>query len=473
MRKTLFLFLLFFPLTAFPQALDSFIADTSLTHASYSLYVADAGSGEAVLDVNSVKSLTPASVLKLVTTAVGLEMLGPRHTFTTSFGYTGTLSKSGLLKGDIIIRGGGDPAFASSHFAGIYSDFPVRWVDKMKITGIKKVTGKIITDDSYFDYLPVPSRWTWEDLGNYYGAGVYGASIFDNSYDIHFNTSSTGTKPEITRIVPEECIYDLKNNLVAEGSTDRGYVFAAPYGNSGWISGAIPVMQNDFVLGASIPDPPLLFARIMDEKIREAGIKVKGKPSTFRIEKKEPVYEYTKISEYVSPELSEIVEVLNHESINLYAEDLVKELGKKINGSGSAENGIEIINSYLDSIGIQGMFIVDGSGLSPANSINARGLASLLIHMKKKGKYFDDYLNSLPDAGKEGTLKNYFRDEVFSGRLKAKSGSMTRVRSYAGYFTTMSGREMVFAFITNDFSGASVNIVSHYEEILKEIILRK
>lgn len=471
MRIFLFVFLFFLmQRAAFPQAVAAFLSDTAMVHASYSLYIADAGTGGAVLNINAGKSLTPASVLKLVTSAAALELLGPYYTFTTTLGYTGNLNKSGKLDGDIIIKGGGDPAFASPYFVENYSDFPFRWIDEMKSLGIKKITGRIITDDSYYDYQPVPSGWIWEDPGNYYGAGVYGASIFDNSYDIHFSTSSLGTIPEMTDFEPEECRFDLANYLVAEGSTDNGYVFAAPYSTTGWIAGTIPVNENDFVLSASIPDPPLAFARIMDRETREAGIEIEEKPSTARIEGN-PMNDYTYIDEYTSPLLADIIEILNHESVNLYAEHLVKELGKKYTGTGSARNGLKVINSFLDTLGVKGMFIVDGSGLSPVNSINSEALVGLLLHMKNGGRHFNYYLRSLPDAGKEGTLKNWFKDPVFDGCLKAKSGSMTRVRSYAGYFTAKSGREMAFAFMCNDFTGSSRNIAAHYEQILKEVIL--
>lgn len=471
MRKALLIILILLPFKASPQALESFLADTALIHASYSLYIADAATGEAIMNINGGKSLKPASVLKLVTSAAAIELLGPYHTFTTTLGYTGELSKAGKISGDIIIKGGGDPVFASPNFPLDYGDFPYRWVDEMKTLGIKKISGRIITDDSYYDYQPLPRGWIWEDVGNYYGAGVYGASIFDNAYDIYFTTSASGTKPRITGILPEDFRFDLENYLISEGSTDNGYVFAAPYSNNGWIDGTIPVNRTDFVLSASIPDPPMLFATIMDHEIREAGIDVQGKPTTVRIEKSQPVFNYTPIAEYISPMLYEIIEVLNHESVNLYAETFVKELGKKYFGMGSARDGLKVINSFLDTLGIKGMFLADGSGLSPVNSINSEGLARLLRHMKNNGRHFDYYLTSLPDAGKEGTLKNWFKDPVFDGCLKAKSGSMARVRSYAGYFTAASGREMVFSFICNDFTGSSRNIVTHYEQILKETIL--
>jgi D-alanyl-D-alanine carboxypeptidase/D-alanyl-D-alanine-endopeptidase (penicillin-binding protein 4) len=116
------------------------------------------------------------------------------------------------------------------------------------------------------------------------------------------------------------------------------------------------------------------------------------------------------------------------------------------------------------------MNIVDGSGLSPMNSVTARGMTDLLIHMIHSSN-FEYYLNSLPEAGKEGTLKNYFHDVAFNSVMRAKSGSMTRVRSYAGYITARSGRKMAFCMIANDFSGPSRHIVSIFEGILKDIIL--
>jgi D-alanyl-D-alanine carboxypeptidase/D-alanyl-D-alanine-endopeptidase (penicillin-binding protein 4) len=159
--------------------------------------------------------------------------------------------------------------------------------------------------------------------------------------------------------------------------------------------------------------------------------------------------------------------------VNLFAEHLIKEMGKKFKNKGSTEAGSEVITEFLynSGININGLFIEDGSGLSPLNAVNTRELVRLLVFMKKKGKYFNDFYSSLPDAGKNGTLKNYFKDPVFDSRLKAKSGSMTRVRSFAGYFTTKSGKEMVFSIIINNYSGPVKVITSGIEENIKELIL--
>jgi D-alanyl-D-alanine carboxypeptidase/D-alanyl-D-alanine-endopeptidase (penicillin-binding protein 4) len=134
------------------------------------------------------------------------------------------------------------------------------------------------------------------------------------------------------------------------------------------------------------------------------------------------------VTEVYSPPLKDIIEVLNHESVNLYAEHLIKELGKVFRLKGSTESGVEVVYEFLKKAGIntEGMFIEDGSGLSPLDAVNAKELTRLLYFMKRQGKCFDELYASLPDAGKEGTLKNYFKDLLFESRLVAKSGSMNQ-----------------------------------------------
>ncbi len=446
-----------------------------MLHASASICVVDMDNMKTVLDYNSGKSLTPASVMKLITSATALQILGPDYTFKTVVGYNGKLNaKSGKLSGDIIIKGGGDPALGSEYFKDHYGDFILNWVTEIKKAGIKKIKGRIITDDTYFDYNPLPEKWLVEDIGNYYGAGVYGLNVFDNTYEIHFNTTDTNNL-KITRVLPTEFKIDLENNLKARGNSDNGYIFSEPYGSSARLEGTIPVSDYDFVLKGSITDPPVLIANIVGERLEADGIKISEKPSTFRLENRKTAENVLKVTETTSPLLSEIIAVLNQESVNLYAETLIKELAGKNNTDGKASAGLSVVEDFLKNAGIEtgGMFIEDGSGLSPANSINSQGLVKLLVYMNQKGSGFPVFFNSLPEAGKNGTLKTVFKDELFDSRLRAKSGSMTRVRCYAGYLTTSSGRQMAFSILVNNFSGPSKHIITGIEEILKEIIVNK
>ena len=128
---------------------------------------------------------------------------------------------------------------------------------------------------------------------------------------------------------------------------------------------------------------------------------------------------------------------------------------------------------FLNDSGIEaeGFFIEDGSGLSPVNAVTAAGMVDLLLYMRNKSKHYTWFYSSLPGAGKDGTLKNHFVDPLFDSRLRAKSGSMNRVRSYAGYITAISGRELAFCIIINNFTGSSQATVKSIEELLKQIIL--
>jgi serine-type D-Ala-D-Ala carboxypeptidase/endopeptidase (penicillin-binding protein 4) len=464
------------PQLSFSQqaALESLLADSAMAHASFSLCFLDAADGKSVMEYNSGKSLAPASVLKLITSAVSLELLGPEYSFKTAIGYSGTLNKrSGRLSGNLIIKGGGDPALGSKYFSDYYGDFIAKWTSDIKKAGIKRIDGNVISDDSYYDFQPIPPKWLWEDAGNYYGAGAYGISVFDNTYEIHLRPTLDNSGQVITSVIPDDCRMYLSNWLTTSGTADKGFVFAAPYSTNGWLAGSVPFTGEGNILKASMTDPPLILAKMAESKLIESGIRVTGNHTTYRLQPGLIGENLIKITETKSPPLKNIIEVLNHMSINFYAEHLVKELGKVFRNSGTTASGIEVIYEFLSGMGIDtdGMFIEDGSGLSPVNAITSEQMANLLLIMKKNGKYFSEFYSSLPDPGKEGTLKHYFHDPVFDSGMKVKSGSMTRVRSFAGYITANSGKELLFCIIANDYSGPDQRIVSGIEEIIKEIIL--
>lgn len=474
MRNILFASIfLFSTVLSYSQANNIFI-DSLLKHASVSVFIEDTQTGEIIYDHDSEEGIIPASVLKLYTTAAALELLGPDYSFSTVLAYSGHINNRGELDGDLIIKGGGDPALGSKRFPEYYNDFPDKWVEDLLKLGIKRIKGQVITDDSNYDYQPVPPKWLWEDIGNYYGAGAYGLSVFDNTYEICLDTYSDSTKVKIKAIIPSVCRIDLSSRISVSKNTDLGYVFSAPYSTNGWLAGTVPSKRNDLVLRASINDPPLIMAKLMDKKLKNAGVKITREPSTIRLSGSKQYKNAVIVSVVKSPPLSQILYVLNHQSVNLYAEHLLKELGKVFRHEGSTAQGIEVIYSFLKEAGLSsdGVILADGSGLSSANLVTSRNLVSLLIYMEKNGKYFTEYKNSFATPG-EGTLKTYFRDPVFTSRLSAKSGSMTRVRSYAGYFTTLSQRHMAFSIIVNNFTGPSVNISTMTENLIKQIIVSK
>lgn len=451
----------------------NFLADSTMEHAQVSFCVIDAGNGDRIIEHDAEKSLIPGSVLKLFTTAAALEILGPDHRFRTLVGYSGKINRrTGILDGNIVIIGGGDPCLGSENFSQHYGEFADHWVREINNAGIKKINGRVITDDSYFDYRPLPAKWLWEDIGNYYGAGAYGLSVYDNTCEILLGCIPGQSKPVIKGFSPEECRIDYFNRLSASGTKDEGYVFAAPYTETGSLEGTIPDNEPEFILKGSIADPPLLMARIIDRKLKESGTEITCPPSTTRLTGEGSYKSVVVINEIFSPCLKDIIEVTNHKSINLYAEHLLKEMGRECRGKGTSESGLEVITGFIEGAvrDTKGIFMEDGSGLSLLNAISSEQVVALLEYMKRNGKYFKEFYSSFPEAGKEGTLRNYFKDPLFGTDFKVKSGSMTRVRGYAGYLTALSGKELIFCILVNNFDGSSGLTVSYIEEILKDII---
>jgi len=448
------------------NSVDHFFAGGNLKTASYSIYVLDAKSGVKICET-AQKSLSTASVMKLLTTACALEKLGPDYTFATSLYFTGTIDKqSGTLTGNLILKGGGDPAFCSAYFPERYNNCFDNWVRQLKTGGIKKINGQLAVDLSSLPSATIPGGWVWEDIGNYYGTGVSALSYKDNQYEIHLSSpKATGMKTAVTSLNPEIAGLQLGNQVRSSPlSGDRTIVFGAPGSYKQRIEGTIPAGQTDFVVKAAMPDPPLVAAQEFLKKLKEAGIEVTGQVSRTSEEDHTP---RNLVGTQLSPPLKELIVPLNKESLNLYAEHLLCEIGLKSSGEATTAKGIEALQQYLEVNGIdtQGFFPADGSGLSRSNAITSKTLVETLKLMYD-GKYRKPYFDSLPVAGVDGTLKNAFKGTPLERNVMAKTGSMAHVRSIAGLMTTRSKRTILFAILINNFGLTSPETGKLLESIL-------
>lgn len=207
------------------KPLKKFINSDMMKHGNLSFYAVDLDSGKIVDNYNGDTGLVPASVLKIVTSATAIKVLGRDTTLETKLLYDGKISKSGILKGDVYIEGSGDPTLGSNGFAEDKELFLKHWVQEMKRIGIKSIDGNIIVLDDLFGYEGIPGKWLWEDMGTDYGQATYGISIFDNLYTLSLETKKSGEKPKITRISPKikELSFDNKA-LVLENSKNTPIV---------------------------------------------------------------------------------------------------------------------------------------------------------------------------------------------------------------------------------------------------------
>ncbi len=467
---TLFAALLSVTLSAQQEVIDNILADTTLTGSSWSVCFADAVTGEVIFGHDADRNLASASVMKLYPTSVALSLLGPDYRYRTELYITGSLNqKRGILNGDIVILGGGDPALGSPYFTDHYGDVTAEWVAALRAAGIKRVKGRVAAARSLYDLNPLPDGWEWGDMGQYYGAGVYDININDNAYNIYITGGEEGVPAMIDSVQQYGRDISMINYLISSGRSDRGYVYNAPYSSTAWISGTVPV-NHSFALRASLPDPPMALVRKLDADLRKAGIVIDGIPARERVILEGQ--ECREAAHTLSPALTEIVKVTNHESVNMYAEALSRHLGYELRREGSYSAGRAVIADFLDSIGCdhRRSLLLDGSGLSSNNNISARLTVKLLVHMNNS-PVADHFVSSLPEGNLSGTMKNYFRDEMFKGRVVAKTGTINSAKSFAGYFTTNSGRRVAFTTFANGFTVGSRVITDYMEEMVREIIL--
>ncbi len=468
MKKIILLFIvLTLTLRGFnqPKALKSLI----LQNAGYSVCVINAENGQVVFE-NKQVSLVPASVMKVVTTAAALSILGPEYIFHTKIGYTGRLdSINGQLKGDLVLKGGGDPAFYSEYFPEHYRGTFEDWADAILQKGIKSVSGDLIIDLSHFGETSVPGGWVWEDIGNYYGAGVSGLTYSDNQYKIHFSTPNIAGKPAVIDYLSPvtDSLRLINNVLSSDNNKDESIVYGAPGSFSQLIEGTIPKGRSDFIVKAAMPDPARCAAKAFINVLILKSIKFSGK---IRIEVNSKYGGYVEVADKPSPLLQDIIIPLNHESINLFAEHLLREISFVRSSNSNLKGSAEVLKEFWseNKIFTDGFYPADGSGLSRSNGVCPKTLAEILryIYLSKNR---DVFFNSLPVAGLTGTLSGSFKGSKLEGNLKAKTGSMTRVRSLAGLFENHNGEKMIFAIITNNFEGTQSMIGHTIVDLLSEL----
>lgn len=457
------------------QAINTFAKDDQFTHASVGISVIEVESGKQIASHEAQKSLLPASSLKVVTTASALAILGEDFTFKTELQYDGTIDDSGTLKGNLYVKGYGDPTLGSSKFdAAMKLDAVMTTlVAAVQKVGIKKIDGMIVGDASYFDSAVSGRTWPWEDMGNYYGAGAWGLNIHDNLYYLHFQQNAKlGVQPKIKFTDPAIPNFTLINEIRSAGKNtgDNAYIFAAPFSYTAFVRGTIPIGSKTFTIKGAIPEPPFLVAHLLMKELEVKGV-LTNRIATTQLELEREGYaekKRTTIKTINSLPLKTIVKETNLKSVNLYCESMLRAIGQKVAGIGSSEEGLKAIYDFWSKKGLKtaGFFMEDGSGLSIRNSVASFHLASIMRLVAKDKTLYDSFYTSLPDAGKTGSLKYMFKGTAAIGKLKAKSGGMSRVRSYTGYARSKSGTLLAFSIIANNFEGSSSTVRKKMEKVM-------
>lgn len=440
--------------TQLDTSIDNLANEWLMKQGTLSLSVRDATTGKEIYDYNSEKIVNVASCMKLVTTATALGTLGADYRFKTDLEYSGAIT-NGKLNGGIYIKGGGDPSLGSRLIAGqSFSKVINTWVQKIKNLGIKEINQGIIADEEIFSGKVTPEEWTWGDMGNYYGASATSINVMDNTYKLYFQPGKLRWRAKILKTAPYLPKIKFVNevNTAESGTGDRASISGSPYEQTRYVSGTIPQGGSFFIKG-SIPDPADYCAYRLTVALRKAGIKVKEEGTTTRLLKlnKKPFSKQRKlIYRHQSPTLKEIIDYTNLYSVNLYTEAMLKMMGVRQEKQGSTHAGTKAIFKYWTSRGVSktGLMIKDGSGLSRSNGITTKQLSHIL-YLAKKQSYFKPFYGSIPLAGISGTMKHV---KVGFKNLKAKTGGMTGVVAFTGYFKAKNGKLMSFSLVANDYT---------------------
>ena len=477
-----FTFLSFF---AFSQGnLDSvlfaFQKDKSLTNASISFLAIDLLSDSILANIKDSVALPPASTVKLFSTASAFEILGANYKPLTRL-YTNSSSiKDSVLNGNIYIKGAADISLGSQYFnkEDSLSMFLEDWADSLHSKGIKRINGDIIGDGSAFGYNGVPNGWTWEDIGNYYGAFHSGLSIYDNWLRFYFQVPSAKLKPVLLKTFPLIPNLTIKNQLIAaNGVGDKSIIYGGPYTYEKTIRGSFSANSPNFIVKGSMPDPEMQFLQAFKDVLSSKGIEIDGQLIGMKNSNDKvllPIdYSLLKlVFQHQGKSVQDIAYWTNMKSINVYAETLNAWIAFEKTGEGTTENGVKVMEDFWSSrINSLGLNLTDGSGLSRSNSVSAKNFCELLKYMYLS-KNRDAFKLTLPVAGVSGTLSTFCKGQCSEGKIFAKSGTMRRIKSYAGYVESGSGKKIAFALIVNNYACSNNAIMKKMEAIMNALYLQ-
>jgi D-alanyl-D-alanine carboxypeptidase/D-alanyl-D-alanine-endopeptidase (penicillin-binding protein 4) len=435
-----------------------------MAHAQWGVDIRSADRGESLYSLDAGKLMMPASNMKIVTLAAAAEILGWDARATTTLETNGQVA-GGVLEGDLFIRGGGDPTI-NSRDARATTVF-LEWANALKGTGITSIRGRIVGDDQAFDDEGLGGGWAWDYLQYGYAAPVGALQYNEDVAELVVAPAAAEGDPALVRLAPGSGLA-LLNRVVTgvAGSTemiDYRRHLDSPVLE---ITGSIPCGGKPATRSVAVVNPTVFFAQSFKDALAAHGIAVSGDAVDLDdvAAQIDPAVERRILTSTESPALRELAGVLMKVSQNLYAETLVKWIGRARGGLGTFAAGKSGMQAVLLARGIpeSAYVIADGSGLSRYNYVSAATLASLLAEMYKDPKHRDAFLSTLPVAGRDGTIATRLRRTRAEGNAAVKTGSISNVRSLSGFVRTRDGEMLVFSILANDFivPAATVNWIT-------------
>ncbi len=445
--------------------LGELFADPDFANAFWGVRV-ERLNGRVLYDQNGCKEFVPASNMKLYTTAAALELLGPDFTYETRLEAVGTINAQGLLEGDLVIVGSGDPSFGSWHLkgGGDSRELLRSWAEQVKAAGITGIQGDIIGDGRCFTDEYYSDTWEYGDLPYWYATGSSGLAIEENCFRFRSAPGPNVGDKAILTLIPETDYITVVNDTVTTesgASTNLDIVWRNPESNTVRFARQIAIDKKPFEQRGSVWDGPRYTAFLFREALERGGTSVSGEALNIlslgdpgRIDNTAASRRRV-IATYTSPPLKELIAIVNKPSHNFFADQILRTLGMKYRGRGSFAAGAEVIQDWLGTIGAPepgALRMSDGSGLARRNIVQPGQTCALLRHMYQEESLRQVFYDSLPIAGVDGTIRGRMRGTAAEGNVHAKTGFITRARALSGYVTDAGGQILVFSMMANQFT---------------------
>lgn len=424
------------------ERIEKALGSDCLNREKTAVRVIDAETGEVLYDKNGSTPLVPASVMKLFTTASALHYLGPAYRFTTDVLRTGAF-EDGAIKGDLIIRGGGDPKLTPEEL----------WIiaREIKARGVSQVTGDVVVDDSFFDGRRLAPKWSERRTQRAYDAKLGALSVNFNTVTVKIHPGRRAGDPLLVTLEPESDYINLVNKGTTT-SSGRNSVSArrvkSGVGARLVISGSMRMGDDGKTFYVNIDNPLKYAAEAFRAALAREGIEIKGSVRA-GVAGNDALLLLT----HKSAPLSVILRELNRYSSNFVAEQITKTIAAETNGEPGAHNeAITLLKKLLAELGVDtaGTVFTDGSGLSRKNRLTAKALTGLLAAMKKRFDIGPDFIASLGIMGVDGSVKERMENSPASARARAKTGTLAGVSSLAGYVAGNEGGLYAFAIMSNE-----------------------
>ena len=450
-------------LASLQQRLAAHLDQPRFAAASWGVKIVSLDTGATLFDRNAGKLHKPASNAKLYTGALALDRLGPDFRIRTTLYTTARPNAKGVVKGNLIVYGRGDPTFAARFHQGDHTKSLEPLVDAVLNAGVKHITGDLIGDESFFRGPPFGASWTWNDLQDSYGAGVSALTAEDNTIDLILSPGDYLGAPCRILARPDINFLTFINRATTSApGSPRQIDLYRPLGESVvHVTGHLPLQGSDYTDAVAVPDPARWFMTLLRAALVKHGIKVGGRVRTVNwIDRElEPFDEsqWVELATVQSRPLSEILPQMLKPSQNLYAQLLLLQVGARrpvtaIPAPTAEAAGLAELSEFLGEVGVRkgDVLLDEGSGLSRAALLTPDATIALLRRMDRH-RHAGVFRDSLPLAGVDGTLRNRMKGTAAEKNVRAKTGTIRYVNALSGYVTTAVGERLAFSIMRNNY----------------------